>query len=193
MNSHPPHPLSPMQAGKMAIFKRHSEAFATFGFAISQFSGIEQALLAVFVYLDDRSAEQSIRAYWQISSCRGRYDWIAKRVKNSSCPSEICRSWSAISSRVDDALETRNQLAHGEFTPISISHTDQIVGFWANIAKNASTGKLTFNTATRMIDGCPFFSPDDLVRTGLEFIDLSQDLFAMVNRQKAARNSNVTP
>ncbi|RJE85460.1 hypothetical protein [Paracoccus onubensis] len=176
--------MSLIQSGRLNIFERYRSEYATYGFAISHFSGLEQGLLAVFIHLDERPAEDSIAAYWSIKSCRGRYEWIEKRVKNLSPRDDFARSWLSIRDRLDHAIEVRNQLAHGEFTPIGISHDQEIVGFWARLAKTASTAQLSFNNDTKMIEGCPFFSAEQLIEQGLEFIDLSENLFAILNRER---------
>ena len=126
-------------------------------------------------------------------SCRGRYGWIEKRIKNLPPEDFLASSWAAIRERLDEAIEVRNQLAHGEFTPIMISHNQEIVGFWARLAKNASTGELSFDQQTRTIEGNPFFSTDLLIDRGLEFISLSESLFAMADRAKNCWPRNQVP
>jgi hypothetical protein len=143
---------------------------------------MEHGLLAVFIYLSEEPAVDAIESYWKIGSCRGRYEWIDKRIKALPLGDEFAFSWASIRDELNDAIEIRNQLAHGEFTPIAISPDKEIVGYWARLAKTASTGRLSFNGDTQMIEGSPFFSPHQLIEKGLDFISLSERLYAMVDR-----------
>jgi hypothetical protein len=184
MTSISPPELSPMQSGKLSIMKRYVNEYAMYGFAISNFSGLEQGLLAVFTHIDERSVRDSINAYWSIGSPRGRYEWIDKRMKNMSHEDDFILSWTSIREKLHDAIIVRNQLAHGEFTPIMVAHDREIVGYWTHFAQAASEGELSFNSETQMIDGTNFFSVDTITDKGLEFISLSENLFAMVQRAK---------
>ncbi|TPE52587.1 hypothetical protein [Amaricoccus solimangrovi] len=182
---------SPMQLGKLKIFNSFKSEYATYGFAISQFTGIEQGLLFLFNHLDDRDAQQSITAYWQIGSVRARFDWIDSRMRIRESGDELASSWASIRDRLIDAIETRNHLAHGEFTPISISPDKAIIGYWSRLAKTASTGKLTFNAETQMIDGGIFFSPKQLIAQGLEFINVWEALWGMHTLASASSDRRV--
>lgn len=172
-----------MQTGRLAFFERYRSEFSAYAFAISHFSNFDWGLLSVFSYLDERPQRDSVNAYWKISSCRGRFCWIESQIRKK-LPQEddfVC-SWSSIRDRLDDAINVRNQLAHGQLEAIIISENEVIVGYWPELTKNATTSQLSLNEKTRLIEGTPYFSPDRLIETGLEFLSLGDKLDTMVPR-----------
>lgn len=180
--------LSPMQKGKLDIFRAHSDGFACYGFAISSFSALETAFLAAYLHFSDEETDAAISSYWQINSVRARYEWINKRVNNSPENSALTQSWRAIRSRLDRAIEKRNSLAHGEFAPIWVSSQQAIIGWWPRLPKAVTTNTLSYNATEKKIDGLECVPPDELLELGLEFIDICEEVFGMFRRAKATSN-----
>lgn len=139
-------------------------------------------MLFLFLKLGSGSQEDIINSYWSINSPRSRFDWIIKRIKYITNKDSIVQVWNSIAPRLDHAITVRNDLAHGELTPIHISHDRAIVGFWAQLAKSSSKGGLSYNPQTSMIDGVKFYSPEELEIIGLEYIDIGEALSALAHR-----------
>mgnify|MGYP006900560421 CR=1 FL=1 len=174
--------LTSMQMGKISIFKNNESAFATYGFAISSFSNLEFGMLFLFLKLESGPAESIIESYWKIKSPRSRFERINSRINKLIEKDQIAEIWSSIAPRLDQAINVRNDLAHGEFAPIYVSQDRAIVGFWAQLAKSASKGSLSYNSQTTMIDGIKFYSPEELEQIGLEYIDLGEALAALAHQ-----------
>lgn len=174
--------LTPMQIGKLSIFKRNESAFANYGFAISSFSSVEFGMLFLFIKLEGGSEESAIDLYWKIKSPRGRFERINSKIGYLNRKDHIIEKWPEISSRLDRAINLRNDLAHGEFVPILVSSNRAIVGFWSQFSKTASKGILSYNNDTGMIDGTNFYSPEKLEDIGLEYTDLGEALAALAHQ-----------
>lgn len=177
-----------MQLGRLSIFKSHEPAFASYGFAVSEFSSVEFGMLFVFLKLKPGPEESTIEFYWSIKSSRGRFEWIKSQLNSMPETDANIERWRGIAPRIDKAIIVRNDLAHGEFAPIYTSPHRAIVGFWAHLAKSASKGDLSYNNQTTMIDGTKFYSVDDLETIGLEYIDLGESLAAFARQWEQSRS-----
>lgn len=176
--------LSPMQKGKLQSLAAVRSEFATYGFALSQFSMIEFALLGIFIFVDQRPVERSISKYWEKWTPNSRVKLIDSRMRERRRGDRLAHDWSDVHQRILKAIDLRNDLSHGEFAPIMVSEETALVGYWAYLAKSATTGRISVNDDLTMIDGVKFFSTDDLIDHGLEFIALSEELFTILDRAK---------
>ena len=187
-SSDEPTGLTPMQLGKLSIFKHNESAFANYGFAISNFSSIEFGMLFLFLKLGSGSEEDIINSYWNINSPRGRFEWVKKRIKVLPGKDHVIKAWNDIVPRLDRAITVRNDLAHGELTPIHLSQDRAIIGFWAQFARSSSRGILSYNPRTSMIDGTRFYAPEELESIGLEYIYLGEALAGLADQWNELKN-----
>ncbi|WP_157001420.1 hypothetical protein [Paracoccus sp. S4493] len=179
-----PNNLTPMQRGKVAIFQRLEPIYAAYGFAVSSFSGVEQGLLSVSIFIEEKEVREAIQDYWKTSSAGGKFSRI-KKLLNSSTTINNGKEWSVLSARVSAAIDVRNDLAHGEVAEIHTSTTHSQAGCFARLGKVASLGDLTWNSELKMLEGCNFYNTTQLMEAGVEFVDLSEALFGFANKMAA--------
>lgn len=176
-----PNNLSPMQKGKVAIFQRLEAVYAAYGFALSSFAGVEQGLLGLSIFIEEKEVREAIQDFWKTNTAGGKFCRI-KKLLNSSTIVNGREEWSSLSSRVSDAIDVRNDLAHGEVAEIHTSATQSQAGCFARLGKVASTGNLTWNTDLKVIEGCNFYTTTQLMEAAVEFVDLSGALFGFANK-----------
>lgn len=176
-------PVKRLSEGRLHILDRYRSEYADFGFAISSFSSLEFGLLLVYVKVSPLNERDAIDSFWQITSVQGRFDFIKARMKERAQGDPLRLAWHEIEAKIQSAISRRNELAHGEFTPIILAAGREQVGFWVRLAKTSSSGLLKYDPANQIIVGTNFFTAEQLIEFAREFIDLSESLAAMIHRR----------